>query len=217
MKGTSGSRWSDTLDEHRSAQRDHVLAAALELLRERGMPGLTMSALAVRAGMSRPTLYHYFPDVDAVLVAWVGREIDRSVAALVERARATTDPLERLELLVADQVATFASQGHRLSAEHFESEAGSPVLRRTVEEGMAPLRELMTTTIAEGVRTGRLDLDIDPGAAADLLLGLLGATRRLLVAGRMGAEDASSVVMGLLRHGWVAPPASPSGESSGER
>jgi AcrR family transcriptional regulator len=139
-----------------------------------------MSALAERAGMSRATLYHYFSDVDAVLAALVGQEIERSLAVMLTEARAIADPVERLEHLVEVQARTFASQSHRLSAEHFESEAGSPAVRREVEARMAPLRDL----------------------ASDLVLGLLGAIRRRLVAGTVRPEEAVRAVMELLCSGW---------------
>jgi AcrR family transcriptional regulator len=188
-----------------------VLDVALALLQERGMSGLTMSALAARAGMSRATLYHYFPDVDAVLAAWVGEEIERSVSALLEEARALADPVERLVHLVEAQVRTFASQGHRLSAEHFESEAGSPAVRREVEIGMAPMRDLLATTIREAGEAGRLHTPIEPALGGDLLLGMLGAVRRRLVAGSLEPDEAVGAVMDLLRNGWLDLPPRPAG------
>jgi AcrR family transcriptional regulator len=193
------------LDDHRAHQREHILAIALGLLRDRGMAGLTMSALAEGAGMSRATLYHYFPDVDAVLTAWVGQEIERSVSAMVVEARAIPDPLDRLTHLVTAQAHTFASQNHRLSAEHFESEAGSPAVRREVEAQMAPLRQLLADTITEARAQGVLRSQIDPILAADLVLGLLGAIRRHLVGGTIGPDQAVPAVMELLDSGWLQP------------
>lgn len=201
------------LDEHRAQQREHILATALGLLRERGMAALTMSALAERAGISRPTLYHYFSDVDAVLAAWVGQEIERSVSTMVIEARGIADPLERLTHLVTTQAHSFASQSHRLSAEHFESEAGSPAVRHAVEAQMAPLRQLLADTVAEARAQGAIRSPIDADLAGDLVLGLLGAIRRRLVAGALDPESAVAAVMGLLRSGWFPPR---SGEEPGE-
>lgn len=91
--------------------------------------------------------------VDAVLAAWVGGQVERSVDAVVARAAAVSDPYERLALLIEDQCATFASQRHRLGAEHFESEAASPAVRAEVMAKMAPLRRLLTRTLAEAGAT----------------------------------------------------------------
>ena len=204
VKSGASARWSDTLDEHRAAQRDHILTVALELLRERGMATMSMSAVAERAGISRATLYHYFPDMDALLGAWVGREIGATITELVASARATADPLERIEQLVRAQAAIFASSGHRLSAEHFESEAGSPAVRREVATQMAPLRELLAETLAEARTAGLLRAELEPALAADLVLGMLGAARRHIVAGNFSAQSAADAVTGLVRRGWFA-------------
>jgi AcrR family transcriptional regulator len=193
------------LEDHRAHQREHILLVALDLLRERGMAALTMSAIAEQAGISRPTLYHYFPDVDAVLAAWVGREIERSLSVMLVESRAIPDPLDRLAYLVATQARTFANQSHRLSAEHFESEAGSPAVRREVEARMAPLRQLLADTVAEAAASGLLRAPVDAALAADLLLGLLGAVRRRLVAGTLDPDEAVRSIMELLSSGWLHP------------
>jgi len=198
-------RWSEVLGDHRAHQRERILAVALELLGERGMASLTMSAIAAHAGISRATLYHYFHDVDAVLAAWVGQEIERSVSAMLVDARAIPDPLGRLAHLVEAQAHTFASQSHRLSAEHFDSEAGSPAVRREVEAQMAPLRQLLADTITEAGSCGLLRSVVDPVLAADLVLGLLGAIRRRLVAGTLDPDAAVLAVMELLEAGWLHP------------
>jgi len=205
VKGTAASRWVDTLDEHRAAQREHILTAAFELLRERGMATMSMSAVAARAGISRATLYHYFPDMDALLSAWIGREIGAAVHELVQGALAIPDPLARIEQLVGAQTAIFAGSDHRLSAEHLESETGSPAVRREVAAQMAPLRELLADTLREAQTAGLLAAELEPALAADLVLGMLGAARRHIVAGNVAAQDAAATVTGLIGRGWFAP------------
>ncbi len=190
---------------HRADQRDHILDAALRLLSERGMAGLSMSSLAQEAGTSRATLYHYFPDIESVLVAWVGREVERSVRQLLAEAGGITDPWNRLAHLVRAQCGLFASQEHRLGAEHLESEAVSPAVRAEVSARMAPLRDLLARTLAEAAARGSARPGISPELAADLVLGMLGALRRHLVAGHLGTEEAAAAALGLLRQGWFPP------------
>jgi AcrR family transcriptional regulator len=190
-------RWERALARHRADQRDEILAAALGLLRERGMAGLTMAAIAEAAGISRPTLYHYFADLDALLAAWVGREVERSVGVLVANASAIPDPVERLGYLVAEQCRTFAGQDHRLGAEHFESEAAPPAVRAEVMARMAPLRRLLAATLAEA------GAGVDPELGADAMLGMLGVLRRRLVSGDLGVEAAVASAMRLLTAGWL--------------
>lgn len=203
----AGRRWERAVAQHRADQRDEILAAAFGLLRERGIAGLSMAAIAEAAGISRPTLYRYFGDLDALLAAWVGREVQRSVGVLVAEAAAIPEPVERLGYLVSEQCRTFAGQDHRLGAEHFESEAAPPAVRAEVVARMAPLRRLLAATLAEA-GTG-----VDPEVGADALLGMLGALRRRLVAGDLGVDEAVGAAMELLSRGWLGAAGEPPGRS----
>jgi AcrR family transcriptional regulator len=66
-----------------------VLDAAYELYLERGLRETTLSAVAQRAGVSRPTVYKHVGDVAAVSGAVVARELERffaEVARLLDAA-----------------------------------------------------------------------------------------------------------------------------------
>src|SRR6266536_5549318 len=52
----------------RERARARVLRAALEVLAERGYPGFTMEAVALRAGASKTTVYRRWPSRSALLV-----------------------------------------------------------------------------------------------------------------------------------------------------
>ena len=67
--------WSETLDDHRRAIRDAALDATAGLVAEHGLASVTMSQIAKDAGIGRATLYKYFPDVEAILIAWHERQI----------------------------------------------------------------------------------------------------------------------------------------------
>ena len=56
--------------------RPQILASALAVLHERGLEGVTMRAVADRAGVSAPALYWHFADKEA-LVREIGREVSR--------------------------------------------------------------------------------------------------------------------------------------------
>ncbi|EFG2587292.1 helix-turn-helix transcriptional regulator, partial [Escherichia coli] len=65
---------------------EDILDAALGLLREKGLPGVTTNALAARARCSKDTLYTLFADRDAILAALIRRQ----AASLNERMLAET-------------------------------------------------------------------------------------------------------------------------------
>lgn len=67
--------WNETIEEHRRAVRDAVLDAAAALAAEHGPRAVTMSRIATETGIGRATLYKYFPDVEAILLAWHERQV----------------------------------------------------------------------------------------------------------------------------------------------
>ena len=76
--------WNETIDEHRRAVRDATLDCAATLVAERGLRAVTMSQIAKETGIGRATLYKYFPDVDAILLAWHERQVGGHLKRLAE-------------------------------------------------------------------------------------------------------------------------------------
>lgn len=66
-----------------------ILEAAARILEERGLDGFTTNHVAERAGVGIATLYQYFPDKDAIVLAIAEQERDRlteTLAAILARA-----------------------------------------------------------------------------------------------------------------------------------
>src|SRR2546428_9004433 len=72
----------------RTATPDRILNAALAAIRDFGLTRITVEDVAQRAGLSRQTVYRYFPSKDHLIVALVSREEERILdgvrAAFVE-------------------------------------------------------------------------------------------------------------------------------------
>lgn len=69
---------------NKQATRQAIVDAALTLLRNQGREAMTATAIAEAAGISRRTLFNYFPTVDAVLAEPLQRLLDRVVEVLAE-------------------------------------------------------------------------------------------------------------------------------------
>ncbi len=81
----------------RSTSRDAILAATRRVIAERGRGKLTMSAIATAAGVSRPTLYRWFPTKDdllAAIVVYEEEQFDLGVSAVLSIHRS---PARRLD------------------------------------------------------------------------------------------------------------------------
>lgn len=81
----------------RSTKAEAILEATRRVIAERGPGKLTLSAIAATAGVSRPTLYRWFPSKDALLDALTAYEeerFDRRLRAVIE---AQSTPTRRLD------------------------------------------------------------------------------------------------------------------------
>jgi len=72
---------------------------------EHGPMSVAMSAIAQRAGIGRATLYKYFPDVEAILVAWHERDFAQH--------REQLQGLAEADNVTLDDVATFVCAQRR--------------------------------------------------------------------------------------------------------
>ncbi|MGH9362599.1 MAG: TetR/AcrR family transcriptional regulator, partial [Thermoanaerobaculia bacterium] len=69
------------LEEHKAERRARILAAARELIAERGYEGLTMRDLAHASRVSVPTLYNLFGGKQAILLGELEETFERVVAS----------------------------------------------------------------------------------------------------------------------------------------
>jgi len=99
------STWDATIEGHRGSVRNAILDAASELARAGGVASVTMSGIAQASGISRATLYKYFPDLDAVLVAWHHRVVHGHLAALHSVYDGEHDPTRRLHAVLREYAA----------------------------------------------------------------------------------------------------------------
>jgi AcrR family transcriptional regulator len=76
---------------------DAILAATRRVITERGPRRFTMSAIAEAAGVSRPTLYKWFPTKDALLAALTSYEEQLFDARLQAAVDAQRTPARRLD------------------------------------------------------------------------------------------------------------------------
>ena len=87
--------------QRRNESTEAVLTAALDLFVHRGYAGTSTADIAARAGLTKGTVYHYFKDKLALLVAL----LDRSEKTLYEPAfikirSADTDARSQLIMFV---------------------------------------------------------------------------------------------------------------------
>lgn len=146
------------LSDKRSRTVGSILSAAMLIVTEEGIAALSMSALAARAGVSRQTLYNYFPDVDAVLASMVELG-DAGTAELAGRMREAADARDALAVFVLGAVDTVRS-GH--PSPIAMSAALPPELRTAMRAHEARAEQVVVDALARGMAEGSLRADLEP-------------------------------------------------------
>jgi AcrR family transcriptional regulator len=69
-----------------------IVEAAAQILEKGGLPGFTTNAVAERAGVSIGTLYQYFADKNALLMALAREEMEKALGEVARALQGEIDP-----------------------------------------------------------------------------------------------------------------------------
>jgi AcrR family transcriptional regulator len=167
--------WNESIEAHRRAVRDATVETTAELVSERGLRSVTMSQIAQETGIGRATLYKYFPDVEAILVAWHQRQITGHLEHLARVRDHAGDAGERLEA-VLEAYALILHESHG----HHDTELAAFLHRdEHVVQARQRLRGMIRDLLAEGANSGDLRDDVAPDELAGYCLHALGAAGTL--------------------------------------
>ena len=164
--------WNETIEEHRRAVRDATLDPTAALVAEHGLASVTMSQIAEETGIGRATLYKYFPDVEAILVAWHARQVSGHLDYLAEVRDQAGDAGERLEAVLEAYAL--------ISHEHHGTELAALLHRgEHVARAQQQLSDFIRDLLTEGAATGDLRDDVAPDELANYCLHALTAASSL--------------------------------------
>ncbi|NKY35350.1 TetR/AcrR family transcriptional regulator [Nocardia speluncae] len=144
---------SDKITSGRPRRADSIFTATLELLADSGYDGLTMEAVAARAGVNKTTLYRWWKSKDEVLAAAL---TDSDLLAfevpdtgslrgdLVQTSRhihtlltdPATAPIAAAVLAAGPRRPALVAVGRTFFADRAERE--HPIFRRAVDRGELP-------------------------------------------------------------------------------
>jgi AcrR family transcriptional regulator len=142
------------------------MAAARELLAEKGFAGATVEAIASRAGVGKATIYRRWPTREALL-------LDVTSADLPEVPTPDTGDLrEDLRLVftaLAEQIRT-AGPAAYLSDLIGES-SRNPAMRKDFQAMIQQRRSLCAEIVAQARKRGEVRKSVDPDLVLDLISG----------------------------------------------
>jgi AcrR family transcriptional regulator len=166
--------WEATIEAHRQEVRDAILDTTVALVHEHGLLSVTMSQVAEQTGIGRATLYKYFPDVEAILLAWHERNITTHLEYLHQLAdQSGTSP--RAQLVAVLEAYALIRYRHPYDTElaafiHRPEHLVRPQQRVT---------EFVRTLIAAAAKVGEARDDIAADELAQYCVHALGAAPAL--------------------------------------
>lgn len=153
----------------RDEQRARIRSAARAVFARRGLSQTGLAHVASAAGVSRPTLYHYFADKQA-LVRDLAAELLEEEERLFAQALAASGPivgrLERLAEAVVDRFGAWAHHGGALLEAWADDPRGVRTLLRRVRSDLASM-------IGEAQRAKAIASGARPEELALMIIGLI--------------------------------------------
>ena len=164
--------WNETIEAHRRTVRGAILKTTATLVAEHGLRSVTMSQIAEKTGIGRATLYKYFPDVEAILLAWHERHVTGHLEHLAELRDQAGNARERLEA-VLEAYALIQHKRHATELAAF--------LHRDehVAQAQQHLTGIIRNLLVEAAQTGGVRGDIAPDELASYCLHALTAASSL--------------------------------------
>jgi AcrR family transcriptional regulator len=164
--------WDETIEAHRRAVRDATLDTTAALVVQHGLASVTMSQIAEQTGIGRATLYKYFPDVEAILVAWHEREVAGHLAQLASVRDRPGRAGERLEAVLE----TYALILHA----HHRGELAALLHQGAhVARAHQHLSDFIRDLLTEGTASGDVRDDVTPEELAIYCLHAITAATSL--------------------------------------
>ena len=165
--------------------RTAVLRAASDLMHEVGLRAMTTEEIANRSGVSKATIYKWWPNKYAVAVE----------AFLSEMFAESADPdtgsaREDFRRALRGMMRFYASPSGRVFAQLVGEAQFDPSVAVELRDRLVGSRRLLVRAIWDrGVARGELRSDVDPEAAIDLVFG---PAMYRLVAGHAPLDDAAA-------------------------
>ena len=173
--------------------RQAILAAAAELLLERGVINVSMDAVAELAGVSKATIYRWWPSKETLALDALCDEWD--VSAGVSDTGSLQGDLIGLLLPVA-RLASSRPYGRVIATLVAEARTDPRFGAAYRERFLEPRRALARTAFQRAVARGQIPLSADVEAAIDLLYGAL--YLRLLHAHAPLTQEFAETVVGIV-------------------
>jgi len=141
----------------KEARPGEILEAALSVFAEKGFAAARMEDIALRAGVTKGTIYLYFPSKEAVFKSLLSETMVTSIDAIIEAAKTAQGPVPDVLRFALTAFGQFICTSNRIVLPKIIlAESGNfPELVRfyrseIVDKGLGALSELIARGVARG-------------------------------------------------------------------
>jgi AcrR family transcriptional regulator len=149
--------------------RTAIVAAAAELMHDRGLAAPSIDEVLAASGAGKSQLYHYFESRRDLSVAVLHHQFERVMAAQPSLTDPGCDDLGRWRDEVLHAQRTHGMNTCPLGVFVGQTDA-DPMLRDTLDELFTRWQRAISDLVARARQAGRIRRDADPDAAALALL-----------------------------------------------
>jgi TetR/AcrR family transcriptional regulator, regulator of autoinduction and epiphytic fitness len=182
------------IDPRIERSRMVILRAAVEEMAVVGYGGVTIEAIAARAGVGKSTIYRHWRDKLALIADAFETFHEQMVPALGDAS-----VREAVALLLAHVAeVVLDSTWSRCIPALIEGAERDPRVREFHHRYAAERRQALIDLIARGIQHGEVSPEVDPELATTALLGAV-FYRRLWTASPLPPDDAARLVSLVLR------------------
>lgn len=157
------------MTDHKTRQTARIVEAALHVIHKEGMSRVSISKVAAAAGVTRQTVYNYFPDVESIVARVLEDHAEAMEQQQLHAMRQASGAFAQLRA-VADHRISNAIPEHA----DLDLEGGlSAEARFRIAAHRETVRAALEQAVAAGIKCGEFDDGLIPAVAADLLLELM--------------------------------------------
>ncbi len=157
-----------------SDTRENILQVANRLFVRQGYTATSIRQIAAEAGIGKATIYHHFPDKQAIVLALVDQNTGRTRQVL-EAVKAETDPRRRIETAVEASLRFFYESADILQIVRREVPGGRTQFKSEYVSFFQEHTTLLTEALQQGIEQG-LFRPVDTAAASRVLLTMIQGT-----------------------------------------
>lgn len=155
-------------------RREQIADAALRIIHQKGLNGLTTVAIAREAGITKSALHLHFKNKDEILretVGRIGRELMKNLDYIYDEDPSAVVSLKRFFILHLDYIKANPGVVHLVfSKDMFKADEG---LQEKVSDILDVYSTELEVLIGIGKKAGAIRQDVDSAAAALMLIGMV--------------------------------------------